>query len=562
MLKPWKNLFKKHILERGQDYFQSGAVFGLEKTEMGYAATVEGSYKYEVEIEIYDEEVVEMFCDCPYAEGGDYCKHMAAVLYEIEDTEKCMVEGELEKIQSETRKLSELETIIKRIPEEEAKYLLLKIALGNKAIQNQILSQYSSEISVAQIKQLKKEIDEIGWRYSDRGGYIDYYHAMDYTYELIRFLHDNVWNLIEKNHLAEAFELTNAVFSNVAEQEMDDSDGGTTEVVYECYEYWKRILKKCNEKEKKQMFQWFMAHRNDYSLDFMQDYMTDFIMEEFHEPELLKQKLQLIDAEIAKAGDDTNCGDWYSVHYGFENNIVKRIQIMRELKCSEEEVDEYKKKYWQFSMIRRLEVNDNVVKGEYERAIEILQESKELDKKYLGLVSDYSSQLVELYKKIGKINECKEELQYLIFSHLQYNLSNIQVMKELCNEEEWIEMREKLLVSKTIHVVKYQLLESEEMYERLLTEIMKEGSVYTLDQYEKQLKKLFPEKVRDMYVKYVCNHAKQVSDRKAYKGLMIYMKKIARYPDGNGITEQIAKEWREEYRRRPAMMDELTKAGF
>ena len=42
------------------------------------------------------------------------------------------------------------------------------------------------------------------------------------------------------------------------------------------------------------MFQWFMVHRNNYSLDFMRDYMTDFLMEEFHEPELLKKKFDFI----------------------------------------------------------------------------------------------------------------------------------------------------------------------------------------------------------------------------------------------------------------------------
>ena len=43
---------------------------------------------------------------------------------------------------------------------------------------------------------------------------------------------------------------------------------------------------------------------------------------------------------------------------------------------------------------------------------------------------------------------------------------------------------------------------------------------------------------------------------------MTYMKKITKYPDGKKIADQIAKEWKVIYRRRPAMMDELKKAGF
>lgn len=76
------------------------------------------------------------------------------------------------------------------------------------------------------------------------------------------------------------------------------------------------------------------------------------------------------------------------------------------------------------------------------------------------------------------------------------------------------------------------------------------------------LKKKFPDRVRDMYVDYVRKHAESVCDRKAYKGLMAYMKKAAKYSGGKEIADQIAKEWKVIYRRRPAMMDELRKAGF
>lgn len=52
MLKPWEYLFKTHILARGWDYYENGAVSSLKKTETGYKATVEGSYDYEVEVDM------------------------------------------------------------------------------------------------------------------------------------------------------------------------------------------------------------------------------------------------------------------------------------------------------------------------------------------------------------------------------------------------------------------------------------------------------------------------------------------------------------------------------
>ena len=51
------------------------------------SATVSGTELYEVEIFLDHDEVYDMDCDCPYAEDGNYCKHMAAVLYELENTD-------------------------------------------------------------------------------------------------------------------------------------------------------------------------------------------------------------------------------------------------------------------------------------------------------------------------------------------------------------------------------------------------------------------------------------------------------------------------------------------
>ena len=65
-----------------------------------------------------------------------------------------------------------------------------------------------------------------------------------------------------------------------------------------------------------------------------------------------------------------------------------------------------------------------------------------------------------------------------------------------------------------------------------------------------------------MYVRYVQRAAEGAGQRKAYRDLMGYLKKIRRYPDGREIAEKTATVWKATYKRRPAMMDELRKAGF
>lgn len=341
MLKPWEHLFKTHILARGWDYYENGAVSSLEKTDTGYKATVEGSSDYDVEVEIYNNEVKELFCDCPYAEDGNNCKHMAAVLYEIEE-QSAQMTGEERENPSDVR--TGLENVIKNIDEAEVRNILLELALKNYSLQNQILTKYTDKISPGQMNRLKQEVEMISWKYSDRGGFIDYNHAMDYVNELERFLDENVQELIDKNLIMQAFELTNKVFHTVGNQAIDDSDGGTTWIANSCYEYWQQIQAQATDEQREQMFQWFKKCPENYVIDYMEDYISNFLMDEFHDETMLREKMAMLDELIERAGDKTDCGSRYSAYYGHENNILKRLQIMKELNYSEKEINEYRAK--------------------------------------------------------------------------------------------------------------------------------------------------------------------------------------------------------------------------
>ena len=70
---------------RGYDYYCDGAVENMEVGHDDILADVVGTEDYEVEISLNDGEVTDMYCSCPYAAGGNNCKHMAAVLYLLED---------------------------------------------------------------------------------------------------------------------------------------------------------------------------------------------------------------------------------------------------------------------------------------------------------------------------------------------------------------------------------------------------------------------------------------------------------------------------------------------
>ena len=93
----WKHLFQPHILSRGMDYYSNSQVAMEEVSEDQIFATVEGSDFYEVSIELNGGKVSYMYCDCPYAEGGSNCKHMAAVLYAAEQEYEDLIKSPADK---------------------------------------------------------------------------------------------------------------------------------------------------------------------------------------------------------------------------------------------------------------------------------------------------------------------------------------------------------------------------------------------------------------------------------------------------------------------------------
>ena len=343
-MKDGKSLFHKRILERGEDYYEEGFVSEVSKSDSGYHAFVDGSDMYEVEIKLDGDRIFDMSCDCPFADGGKYCKHMAAVLYYIDnenmhDEEKMPEPTWMERVALQNK---ELEEVIAGIPETELRQFVKQIAHGNSEIRNLIMTTYSQKLDARQVKYLHQEVDDIVYRYSGRYRFVDYANAWNFTSDLETFLY---------------------------------------------------------EEEKKKLFTWFQEHSTGgYVIDFMEDYISDFLMNEFHDKELLQKKLDLIDADITRMKNQTDSGSAWSVRYGYQNNVLKRLELMKDLECSEEEIKKYRRNNWQFSAVRKLEIADLMEKGEVKQAIAVLKESKELDRQYAGLVSEYSRQLIEIYK--------------------------------------------------------------------------------------------------------------------------------------------------------------------
>ena len=138
MVKNWQGHFSNRILERGFNYYLMDAVSGLVKTSQGYQANVQGTEDYDVSIDLKNGRLQSMSCDCPYAESGNICKHMAAVLYAVEDRDEDLPE--------KSESSSGVEEIINQMSVKDLREALLSVTRNDNSIGTLILTRYNHKI--------------------------------------------------------------------------------------------------------------------------------------------------------------------------------------------------------------------------------------------------------------------------------------------------------------------------------------------------------------------------------------------------------------------------------
>lgn len=106
LLKDIMKWIPKYIIDRGYEYYEEGHVEDVEIHDKKVFAFVTGNAgNYEVIIDL--EDFTESSCECPYE---NYCKHMAAVVYEIQGAGESTVKEQLKGLEKE-----ELLTVLNRL---------------------------------------------------------------------------------------------------------------------------------------------------------------------------------------------------------------------------------------------------------------------------------------------------------------------------------------------------------------------------------------------------------------------------------------------------------------
>lgn len=549
----WKKLFQPHILDRGFDYYQQGRVEDFKQENDFVAATVNGTHPYDVVIDVLAGEILDMNCECPYAEDGAYCKHIAAVLY-------CMDGGQTDRIDQEvhTKMAPKEENDVRKLVEEadvlQVRDFLIDLLKNDVKALGRFKSSVCRNFSTEDIKRYKKQINETIRENTDRYGFVDYRNAASLTYELMDFLDTDITKMLSYQQCKEAFELSSYLFVKIGTLELDDSDGDVGEIAQRCVEVWLEILEQCDLNLKRNMFQWCMKYLGGHAVDYMEDFILQILFESFTEEEFLALKLTFTEQKM----DEFRKGkDSWTRNYNVGQWAIYHLDIMKMQKASQAEIDAYCRKNLGLSAVRNYYVADCMEGKKYDVAIRVLEDGKKAEKNAPGLVSNYSLQLKDLYKMTGDKQAYKNELWLLVVGYKNGDLALYKELKGLYDTKEWENKREIIFKKIGKNSSIDRLYEEERLYDRLLEIVLNTSGLHKLTGYEKVLKKMYPAELLAKYEIEVKALACPTTDRKRYREIAGILKKMKNYPGGAEKVSVIVTEWKIVYRNRRAMMEEL-----
>ncbi|MBR2845392.1 MAG: SWIM zinc finger family protein [Solobacterium sp.] len=220
----WKFRFCPEKYERGESYWLSGEVRRIQKTDDGWHAVVHGTKDYKVNIVSDGSTVQEMSCSCPNARNGGYCKHMAAVLFELTYPE---LTDSIPENMDHDRKVQYRVKAYEKIPARDRDVMELRDALSC----------------------LEDE-------YSDWDGEIDWRSGSDYAEAFLDEMKRIIEPMIEKGEYRKAFEGLKQACFVLETADLNGSLGEHSLITRKIREYWESIIPRSSPEEKEMMFEW------------------------------------------------------------------------------------------------------------------------------------------------------------------------------------------------------------------------------------------------------------------------------------------------------------------
>ena len=460
----WRDLFRPWILERGQEYFECGQVTELEDDGALVRAEVSSSQAYHVEIRRSGKRVEWMSCDCPYADKDENCKHMAAVLFELEH-------------RSAQQRLNcrlEWQVALEKLSEKQMRELLRSMAEGDGSLQDRIVRLVAGPGT--EPSQWQDDLEQIILDHSDYRGRLDYDRAYDCMLDIVEYLEESLPTLLIEGKLLDAAKLVMTVYGMAFSQDMDDSDGGLSHVSDACQEGLGNNLYLAEPQQERKIFYMLHEFLGDSDWDYGSDNLEELILSLNWSRELQKKNLQYL---------DDNLDSWH---------MEQRAELMERMGASKAEIiawwEQLREGGNAYRPLLRLYEEHALPK-----AIELVREERQKEKLDWRLV-ELTKTLLRLLEKAGEQAEYEKELRHLVLERKCQEREYVSRLKSITQPDQWPAVFEALMADAKRLSDRMALYHFEGMMEDLFTELCQHPSFGSFQSYEAELREWNPARTR------------------------------------------------------------------
>ena len=586
-----RSKFESHIWQRGVEYYREGRVGPFEKTDQGYRVTVCGTEDYTVDVFMDRGEsmtgesisgklteggshegegkVVDMECDCPYAEGGEYCKHMAAALIAMEEASEGMdnaggskvisFDDEKAKRQEEfiRDELTEhdMEQMVLSADRDELELFLISEMESDPELARRFRVFVTDIVSSPELDMYRMQLDDI-FDSCEEDGYVSYYMADELEDWLCDFIEKVICRTFMRyGKYDDAFMLTARMLEKLSSTDIDDSNGIIVGVTYRAIGILNEIAAECSDILKARMFEWVTTKVEKDSHDYVREELREFWQKAFTETAYLERKMAVIKDKLEtldKTGNEDGA-DRYDLASWIEEYYI----VAEATDVPTEDIRKIERKYWRVPEVRQHAADRLITDGKPEEAIEVLKESRKIDEKQPGLVYMHTKRLAELYGMIGDDEKRRAELITLVTDRYRADMDEFRKLKACYSGEEWPAVRDAVLEKMKERPGVERFYCEEKLYDRLLKSLQERSGSHLIEEYASVLKEDYPEETLALYEMLIRKEAEFTGGRKHYKKIVKLMRKMKRLPGGRESVMRIADDFRSGYRQRSAMMDEL-----
>jgi len=462
-------------------------------------------------------------------------------------------EGELERSTEKRETISEL---IDRADDRTVRSFLEEILTRDENLALQFETMVNPTTRDQDADKYKKVLDKVLSRYRNRYDFLDWQEADSYCGEISAFLSEHVGSLMDNQAYRTAFELSGYAFLQAAETDMDDSSGCLGELAENISAIWEEIYEACNDKTKEYMFNWCEKHLDGSCIDYMEEYIDSFYRHCFDEEIFLKKKLAFIDKKLSEY---ESIKKETAFNFKLSHMVKYRIQLMKELKYGGDAIEAFADRYWELSAIRQWLAQEREKQGNIDAAIQIYEQSLKMDCNLPGLMRDYALKLKDFYKSCNRDDDYCSMLWDLELKYMPGNPDIYRELKSYYAPKDWPVQRERVYKELPKYANLAGLLYEEGLYDRLLTCCLSMPGISRLRDYKTVLMQEYPGEILNRYVSTVEGMAQRTGTRTHYRELISLLREIQQMPGGKEEVNKITNKWRETYRNRPAMMDELKK---